>query len=188
MSYLTLLHSTWPYLALLCPTWLYLALLHSTMALLGLLDSTTLYHHSTGIYLTLLHFGMALLDSTGLHYTLPWLYVALLLYYTLPWLYYNCVKSLWYHWPLPTTSWIETGVLLLSGFCLSGIEPKWVAVCWAGHVSQEFAVTNGVRQREGGIEFHSVHCSHWHTHYSAEGVWSWEQFFILLVPCVMQTT
>ena len=160
MSYLTLLHSTWPYLVLLCPTWLYLALLHSTMALLALLDSTTLYHHSTGIYLTLLHFGMALLDSTGLHYTLPWLYVALLLYYTLPWLYltrldstwlyYNCVKSLWYHWPLTTTSWIETGVLLLSGFCLSGIEPKWVAVWWADHVSQKFAVTNGVRQREGG--------------------------------------
>ena len=108
---------------------------------------------------------MALLDST--------------------WLYYNCVKSLWYHWPLLTTSWIETCLLLLSGFCLSGIEPKRIAVCWAGHVSKSLLSLMALDKERGGIESHSVHCSHWHTHYSAEGVWSWmllEQFFFCWCP------
>ena len=150
MSYFTLYYG---------PTWLYLALLHSTMALLGstwlyytqatiaLPGSTWLFYIGfTWLYWTPLHSTMALRSSTTLYYTLPWLYLTRL---DSTWLYYNCVKSLWYHWPLPTTSWIETFLLLLSGFCLSGIKPKRVAVCSAGHVSQKFAVTNGVRQRGG---------------------------------------
>jgi len=43
-----------------------------------LLDSTSLYHGSTSFYLSLQNSTMALLHSTRLHRTLPWLYFNLL--------------------------------------------------------------------------------------------------------------
>ena len=43
-----------------------------------LLDSTLLYHGSTSMYYTLRHSTMAVLDSTRIYITLPWLYVSLL--------------------------------------------------------------------------------------------------------------
>ena len=55
---------------------------------MALLETTRLYYTLPWLYLTPLHSTMALLGSTWLYYTIPLLVLALLVYYTLPCLYY----------------------------------------------------------------------------------------------------
>ena len=97
---MAVLNCTWIYIIctmdLLDSSWLYstMHLQHSTWLYVTLyvilLESTSFYHCCTSLYLTLHDTTMALLDSTFLYFTLPWLYFIL---FTVPWLYNNLLDS-----------------------------------------------------------------------------------------------
>ena len=72
-----------------------------------LLQSTVLYHGSTWLYLTLLHYIIARPGCSLLYYTLPWLY------YILPWILVTLLDSTTlYHgstWLYYTISLLDSG-------------------------------------------------------------------------------